>query len=247
MSCDWEALLAEARSESTSLCRLEELLFTEFDEEICTALLENSNIFFVQEDERLHTLFFEQIALKYPDHVAEHPAFVLHVFIEPNDDMEAVVIHVLQNTENASLIDNLFRVWNNNEFVRKNVASNWNTPLEILRVLGNKATESNRDVRHAVAQNRNTPEDVLRILGNQATEPNWKVRSKVVEHPNTPEDVFRILGNQMTESDLDVRSKVAHAKKTPVDVLHLLANPKTEKEMIVREVAHESLKSRGLT
>jgi len=56
-------------------------------------------------------------------------------------------------------------------------------------------------VRQAVARNPTTPLDLLRLLGNEATESEWRVRAAVAWNPNTPEDTLRLLGNPKTESD----------------------------------------------
>ena len=88
-----------------------------------------------------------------------------------------VVGEVVERTKDVGLIEHVFRKWG---------TSPWN-------------------VRNAVAMNPRTPVNLLRTLGNEATESEWSVREDVAKNPSTPVDTLRTLGNEQTEVDDDVR------------------------------------------
>jgi len=91
--------------------------------------------------------------------------------------MGDVVVEVVQRTADVGLIEQVLRSWGPDSWgVRRSVAKNPTTPLNVLRTLGNEVTESDWYVRKAVTSNPNTPPDVLRTMGNPKTESNWEVR-----------------------------------------------------------------------
>jgi len=102
-----------------------------------------------------------------------------------------------------------------NEDVRESVAWNPNTPAEVLIKL---STDENEDVRKPVAWNPNTPVEVLAKL---STDENEDVRESVASNPNTPVEVLAKLS---TDENEDVRRPVARNINTPVEVLAKLSN-----------------------
>ncbi len=246
MNSELEALIQEARHPATPFERLKALV-KHPEVEVRRALLDNPNVCPTDEDGKLDTSLLEALAEAFPEEVAEHPTFVLHALIEPDEAMEWVVEVVMERTKEVGLIETLFRTWGPHSWkVRVSVAKNPTTPEDALRLLGNEVTESSWLVRQSVAENPNTPQDTLRSLGNPATEPDWEVRASVARNPNTPPDVLRTLGNEETESEGDVRQGVAANRNTPEDTLRILGNPKTESDWLVREAAKKALVERGL-
>ena len=200
MNPDLEALVVEARDPSTPFQRLKELV-KHPKVKVRRALLDNPNVCPTDEDGKINTNLLETLAREFPEEVAGHPLFVLHALIEPDEEMEGVVIEVVGRTADVGLIEPLLRTWGPDSWkVRVSVAKNPTTPLDVLRLLGNETTESKGYVREAVAMNPTTPLDTLRLLGNEATESSWNVRLAVAENPHAPLDVLRTLGNEATES-----------------------------------------------
>jgi len=105
------------------------------------------------------------------------------------------------------------RVTDEADGVRRNVAGNPNTPVEVLIKL---STDENKDVRSSVAWNRNTPVEVLIKL---ASDENEDVRSSVAGNPNTPVEVLIKLSN---DADTKVVSALVGNPRTPD---HLLDEP----------------------
>jgi len=235
-----EVLVAEARDPNTPFARLVDL--REHPEvEVRRAVLDNPNLVPIEEDGKLTTGLLWKLAEAFPEEVASHPAFVLHALVEPDEAMKGVVREVVGRTADAGLIETLWRTWGPHSWrVRRAVARNPNTPPEVLRLLGNEATESTWRVREAVASNPNTPPDVLRILGNKATESEGNVRKAVAQNPSTPQDTLRLLGNEATESEGYVRRAVASNPTTPPEVLRILGNEATESMGYVREAVAEN-------
>ncbi len=230
-----EVLVTETRNPSTPFERLE-VLAEHPEVEVRRAVLDNPNVCPTDEDGTLDTSLLEKLAKSLPEEVAAHPLFVLHALVEPDDEMRWVVVEVVGRTKEVGLIETLWRTWGPDDWlVRQGVAVNPNTPLDVLRILGNEATESEGNVRQAVAENPSTPEDALRILGNETTESKGWVRYVVARNPSTPEDTLRLLGNSKTESVGFVRQGVAENPTTPPDVLRLLGNQKTESKGDVRQ------------
>jgi len=234
MSPKLKALVAEARDPSTPFERL--MALVEHPKvKVRRALLDNPNVCPTDEDGTLATGLLWTLAETLPEEVAGHPLFVLHALVEPAEEMEGVVIEVVGRTTDVGLIETLLRTWGSDSWkVRVSVAKNPTTPLDVLRLLGNEATESEAYVRLGVASNPNTPEDTLRLLGNQKTESEGTVRLAVASNPNTPLDTLRLLGNKATESEGLVRLTVASNPTTPPDVLRLLGNEATEPVWTVR-------------
>jgi len=211
VSPELEVWIEEARDPATPFERLEELA-EHPEREVRRAVLDNPNLVLTQEDGKLNLRLLEKLAREFPEEVAVHPTFVLHALIEPDEAMGEVVVEVVGSTKEVGLIETLWRTWGPDSWeVRQGVAVNPNTPLDVLRLLGNEATESSRTVRKAVAKNPNTPPDVLRTLGNEETESEGDVRQAVASNPHTPVDILRSLGNEATESDLLVREAAAEA------------------------------------
>jgi len=218
MNSELEALVQEARHPATPFERLKALV-KHPEVEVRRALLDNPNVCPTDEDGTLDTSLLEALAEAFPEEVAEHPTFVLHALIEPDEAMEWVVEVVMERTKEVGLIETLFRTWG---------PHSWK-------------------VRVSVAKNPTTPEDALRLLGNETTESSWLVRRAVAQNPSTPEDALRLLGNSKTESVGDVRQAVAENRNTPPDVLRSLGNKKTEDDADVREAAMKALAARGLS
>ncbi len=243
VSHDLETLIMEAQDPATPFERLE-VLQKHSEVEVRRALLGNPNVCPTNEDGTLTTDLLWNLAQEFPEEVAAHPLFVLHALIEPDEEILGVVIEVVGRTADVGLIETLLRSWGPHSWeVRESVAWNPHTPEDMLRILGNEATESKWYVRQAVARNPNTPPEVLRLLGNEATESTWRVREAVAQNPSTPLDTLRTLGNPATESNPLVREEVAGNSNTPKDVLRFLSNDATK---IVREAAEKSLSKRGL-
>ena len=211
VSPELKALIKKAKDPKTSFKQLGKLQ-KHPEVEVRRALLDNPNLCPTNEDGKINTSLLETLAREFPEEVTAHPAFVLHALVEPDDEMLGVVIKVVRRTADVGLIETLLRTWGPDSlYVRKGVAVNPSTPLDVLRLLGNEVTESMWFVRAAVAENPNTPVDTLRILGNEATESSWLVRQAVAQNPSTPPDVLRLLGNKKTESVGYVRAAAAEA------------------------------------
>ena len=180
-STDPKDLIPEARSPGTSFERLMKLQ-KHPEIKVRRALLDNPNLVLTQEDGKLNLRLLEKLAREFPEEVAVHPTFVLHALIEPDEAMGEVVVEVVGSTKEVGLIETLWRTWGPDSWeVRQGVAVNPNTPLDVLRILGNEATESEGNVRQAVASNPHTPVDILRSLGNEATESDLLVREAAAE------------------------------------------------------------------
>ncbi len=205
VNLDQKALIEEARDPTTSFSRMEELQ-KHPDEEVRRALLDNPNVCPFYKDGRIRAHLLEALTNEFPEEVGTHPLFLLHTIIDPVEEAQWIVERMLYKTADGDLICQLYRTWEHKRsFIRKAVASNPNTPEDLLRLLGNPATEDYEDVRYAVARNPSTPLDVLRLLGNQAIEREHKVREAVAENTNTPVDVLLFLKDEATESDIYVR------------------------------------------
>jgi len=238
-----KALIEKARDPTTSFHHLKSLQ-EHAEVDVRRAVLDNPNLCPTNEDGKLTTGLLWNLAQEFPEEVAAHPLFILHALIEPDEEILGVVIEVVRRTADVGLIETLLRSWGPHSWeVRESVAWNPHTPEDMLRILGNEATESKWYVRQAVARNPNTPPEVLRLLGNEATESTWRVREAVAQNPSTPLDTLRTLGNPATESNPLVREEVAGNSNTPKDVLRFLSNDATK---IVREAAEKSLSKRGL-
>ncbi len=175
MNHDLEALVAEARDPSTPFERLKELV-EHPEEEVRRAVLDNPHVCPANEDGTLTTSLLWRLAKEFPEEIASHPLFALHALVGPAEDMVAVVMEVVRRTTDVGLIQHVLITCDSDWYVRQSVAANPNTPLLLLRNLGNPTTEDETYVRRAVARNPSTPEDVLRLLGNEATESDWYVR-----------------------------------------------------------------------
>jgi len=182
VSPELKELMEDARDPKTSFHYLK-WLQKHSEEEVRRALLDNPNILPMMNKGCLNTDLLVELAEEFPEEVAVHPLFILHVLVEPADEMVGVVREVVGRTADAGLIETLWRTWG---------------PLDW-------------SVRQAVALNMNTPPDVLRLLGNEVTEPHWWVREAVAKNPNTPLDVLRLLGNPNTESQLFIREDANEA------------------------------------
>ena len=152
-------------------------LFQLADFQTKRAILNHPNVLPTNEDGTLNASLLAELAQEFPEEVARHPLFVLHALVEPDEEMEGVVREVVQRTADVGLIEQVLRSWGPDSWgVRRSVAKNPTTPLNVLRTLGNEVTESDWYVRKAVTSNPNTPPDVLRTMGNPKTESNWEVR-----------------------------------------------------------------------
>jgi len=208
---DLKALIKKAKDPKTSFKQLGKL--QEHPEvEVRRALLDNPNVCPTNEDGKLTTDLLAALAQEFPEEVAVHPLFVLHALIEPDGEMLGVVVEVVGRTAEAGLIEQVLRSWGLDSWlVRRAVAWNPSTPIDLLRLLGNLATEPEGEVRFSVAKNPTTPVDVLRTLGNEITESEWYVRDAVARNLNTSVDVLRTLGNEATESEGYVRATAKSA------------------------------------
>ena len=110
--------------------------------------------------------------------------------------------------------------------VRKEVAYNPKTPVDILRKL---AGDENEHVRWGAIQNPNTPVEILRELAEDKDE---RMRYEVARNPNTPVEILRELAD---DEDRDVREGVAFNPNTSADILKKLA--KDENWEMRQEVA----------
>ncbi len=211
MNTDLTSLIEEAKSPKTPQnCLLE--LQKHPEAEVRRALLDNPNVCPTDEDGSLDTDLLQRLARDFSEEVANHPAFVLHVLIEPNEEMDVVVEVVMERTKNVDLIEHVLRTWGPSHWgVRLAIAENPNTPVDTLRALGNQATEPQWHVRKAVASNPSTPIDVLCVLGNGHKESNWKIRLVVVSNPRTSKEVLRTLCSKDNEFYFAVREAAAEA------------------------------------
>lgn len=95
--------------------------------------------------------------------------------------------------------------------IRASVASNTNTPPEVLAFL---CRDSSEKVRQCVAQNPNTPINSIEFLCKDTNE---DVKFHIVkDNPNLSESMIRILFQDTSEL---IRRLVASSSKTPVDIL----------------------------
>jgi len=268
MGQELDSLIAEARDPSTSFGRL--WILSEYpDKEVRRSVIDNFNLCPLDKHGVLETTLLSKLATEFPEEVANHPIFVLHALVEPNDDMVWVVKEIVQRVGDMYILELLWNNWRNSTMwniresfgknpcssqemlrilsnyedewlVRRAVASNPKTSIDILRILGNEVFEKTWEVRRAVAENPNTPLDVLHVLGNHKTEQNMFVRIAVANNPYTQEETIRILGNSVTEPEWRVRSKVARNARTPIDIIFNLGNPNNEPDWNVRHALTEN-------
>lgn len=177
MSKKLEAMIAEASHPGTNRKRLWKL-FDQGNAQVRRSLLNNPNLCPIDEDDRLDTSLLITLAKEFPEEVAANPIFVLHALIEPNHDMDEVVFYVAKLIKDVAILDLLFRTHGTScSPVRRAMARNTATPVEILRVLGNETTEPDDEIRILVAVNTNSTEDILLILKDIKTESSSTVRS----------------------------------------------------------------------
>lgn len=99
-----------------------------------------------------------------------------------------------------------------NDFnIRRAIALNPNTPVEILRKMSRS-----EDLWNSVAKNPNTPEDILRYLGSPYGPTGNQVKIIVAQHKNTPVDVLVDLAENCLNDY--VRLAAISNSKIPVDV-----------------------------
>lgn len=204
MSQDLSQFISEARDPRTFLNRLWEL-FDHPEVEVRQALLQNPNLCTIMSDGTINTVLMAELAKEFPEEVAKHPLFMLQALIEPTTEMIFVAEEVLKNTSDVGLIQQLFKMYCAMENMRIAVAKNKNTPVDILRCLGDKNTETSWRVRREIASNPSTPEDLLRALGNPENEPVDTVRREAYLNPKTPVDILQLYSNK-AESDSCVRA-----------------------------------------
>lgn len=99
--------------------------------------------------------------------------------------------------------------------VRRVVASNPNTPRQVLMRLAGDASAS---IRQSIAENPKSPPEVLRKLCEDIEA---EVRLAIAENPNTPADVLATLA---TDVDVDVRYGVAENPRMPETILFALSS-----------------------
>ena len=98
------------------------------------------------------------------------------------------------------------------EWVRRCVALNTSTPTSVLERL---SADEDDDVRRGVAENENTPAEVLAKLSTDS----FTVRCGVASNVNTPVDILEKLSK---DEEKDVRWSVAYNASTPVDMLRAI-------------------------
>lgn len=194
--------LVEASDPETPFSRLFELSESE-DVEVRRAIVDNPSIA-VKEDGVVTKRILLDLVMEFPDEIVRSPAFAIFGLELKDPAMVVVARTIAYHSKDPQVLEFFFQEFREDFSLRKNIALNANSPLDILRILGNAKTESDRLVRRNAARNPNTPESVLRILGNVKTEPDDWVRHNVATNPSTPADVLRIL-RSATEPDIVVR------------------------------------------
>jgi len=211
VSSEVETLVAEARNPATPFQRLMALT-NHADKEVRLALFDNPNLLSTVDNGSLEPGLLEALVYEFPEEVVAYPPFVLHALVEPTWELKWVVVEVARWTEDVGLIETLLRTWGPDHWrVRKAVASNPNTPEDVLCILGAQSNEHYDEVRVSVAKNHKTPLNFLRILGNPKTESKGWVRQAVASNPNTPIDLLRDMNNPQIESTLSVRKAAKKA------------------------------------
>ena len=110
-----------------------------------------------------------------------------------------------------------------NETFHCTIATNPNTPVEILEAYANS---SNAQIRISVANNPNAPVKILKLLANSE---DYKMRFRVGRNPNTPTNLLESLAN---DSNSCVRESVSQNPNAPLEILEKLAN---DRNLFVRE------------
>lgn len=121
--------------------------------------------------------------------------------------------------------------------VRRYVADNPNTPVDVLTVL---ATDETDYVRGAVAENPNAPTDILTVL---ATDTDSYVRWNAAANFNTPKNTLTALA---TDADKAVREHAANNPNTATDTLTVLASD-TDKYVRRRVAGNRNTPTKTLT
>lgn len=93
------------------------------------------------------------------------------------------------NTKDENILRKLSK--DDSGWVRRYVALNKNTPVDILRELA-----EDKGLRNLLANNPNTPVDILEKLAGDGDK--W-TRKELASNPNTPEDVLKQLANDENE------------------------------------------------
>jgi len=161
----------------------------------------------------------EALARDEDDHVrftiADNPNLPATVLAHTLDQNDRVRIRAACNPSlptalSAPLLEELAQA--NDEWVRRSVAENSNTPDAALEIL---SSDKNGDVCEAVARNAKTGLALLERLSSGRT----SVRVRVALHPNASPDLLAKMSSDDSES---VRAAVAQRRYTPVSVLEAL-------------------------
>ena len=139
-------------------------------------------------------------------------AFMVNHLRRKKKSLEYLTSHILYSEAAFKLLAK-----NKDEWVRKNVASNPNAPVELLTLL---SKDKNEWVRKDVASNPNTPEPLLTLLSKDK---HSYVRRGVASNLNTPEPLLTLLSKG---KDSYVRNGVASNLNIPEPLLTLLSKDK---------------------
>ena len=172
MTSDLQVLIDEAKNPATPFRRLKELAHHQ-DDKVQAALLQNPAICTVNDDGTVDHCILQELALEFPDEVAESPVFALHAFYGEPKLMVCVIQNIIERTQDPERIHSMLSLFGHiDPWLRGAAASNPATPPDLLRDLADEWPCS-------VARNPNTPPDLLKEF---AQHPDWKIRLAVASN-----------------------------------------------------------------
>jgi len=217
-----DPLLLEAANPDTPWKRLYEIA-RHRDREVKQALLQNPNLCPIDDKGNVNTGLLLDLAFKFPDEVAESPAFILHAFYGDPTPMLRVIERIVYKTKSPERVRSMLSLFGSLlEDIRWNASRNEVTPPDILRELA-------EEFPRAVVFNPNAPPEVLRELAAK-----WP--GAVAGNPKAPPEVLRELAKKYPE-------EVARNPNTFPEVLRELMNYHLQS---VRDGAKKNLSRRGL-
>lgn len=215
--------------------------FTAISEQERLSLLDRFDLCPINSDGHINTRILLLLAPIYPYQVANHPLFVLHTLVEPNDDFIDVICEIVPRTNDKELFQKIITNFGQqSNLVRQGFARHKEATADLLRRIW-ELPNNEWQVRSSLASNPKTPREILSFLGNQDTEPDFEVRQNVAENPSTPEDVLIRLSSPDTEIMSDVRERVAKNKNTPIQTLRKMTDKDAEYTERVRTEAMNTL------
>lgn len=122
-------------------------------------------------------------ALKKRIKLAENPATSIEILEMLSNDSDAYYVRKAVAANIHTPIEVLRKLSDDTEYyIRARVAINPNTPIDILKKL---SKDGWREVRLEVASNKNTTAEILKTMYKDHI---WEIRRALLDNPNTPKE-----------------------------------------------------------